>query len=134
MIAAFILVISAAALGQFAVYSWRAGVLSAAGQPISERTAAAMGISSNSLQSEDFATLQSLHNVCPGLEEASRQLRLVTAYYHTVRSLGRLFGSLSPTCGAWANREQATCTRYVAVSIDQRLRNNQAQLASVCSY
>ncbi len=134
MIAAFILVISAAALGQFAVYSWRAGVLCAAGQPISEQTVAAMGISSNSLQSEDFATLQSLHNVCPGLEETSRQLRLVTAYYHAVRSLGRLFGSLSPTCGAWANRELATCTRYVAVSIDQRLRNNQAQLASLCSY
>jgi hypothetical protein len=134
MIAAFILVISAVAMAQFAVLAWRAGLLSLAGQPISEETAAAIGVSSSSLQSEDFSTLKSLHNVCPGLEEASRQLRLVTVYYHAVRALGALFGSLSPTCGEWASREQATCTRYLAVSIDQRLRNNHAQLASLCSY
>jgi hypothetical protein len=36
--------------------------------------------------------------------------------------LGRLFG---PAMGGWAVQEMATCSRYVAARLDQRIAHNQ---------
>lgn len=129
MFAALIFAISAAALAQFGVFTWRAGLLSLAEQPLSEQICEIAGISANSIGQKDFETLSSLHKVCPELKQASRELWSVRVYYQVVRSLGWLGGSKP-----WASREMALCTRYVAVVIDQRLQRNRACLAQLSSY
>lgn len=134
MVAALIFVISAAALAQFAVFTWRAALLSVAAQPLSEDICSAVGISANSIDPRDFQTLSSLHELCPELKQASRGIGLVGAYYHLVRALGWLGGRMIPGWGAWANREMATCTRYVAVAINERLQGNRICLAQVRAY
>jgi hypothetical protein len=130
MFAALIFVISVAALAQFGLFTWRAGLLSLADHPLSEQICNAAGISANSISPEDFETLSSLHKVCPELKQASRELWPVRVYYNMVRALGWLGGNKLP----WASSEMALCTRYVAVVIDQRLQRNQACLAQLSSY
>ncbi len=134
MFAALIFVISVAALAQFAVFTWRAGLLSMAEQPLSEELCNTVGISVNAIAAKDFRTLSSLHQMCPELKQASRELWSVRAYFHVVRALGWLGGSKLPAWASWTSREMALCTRYVAVVIDQRLQSNKACLAQVRSY
>lgn len=134
MVAALIFVISAVALAQFAVFSWRAALLSVAAQPLSEDICGVVGIAANSADPKDFQTLSSLHQICPELNQASREVWLVRAYYSSVRALGWLGGSVSPVWGTWTNREMAVCTRYVAVAIDERLQRNRACVAQLSSY
>lgn len=134
MVAALIFVISAAALAQFVVFTWRASLLSMAEQPFSEEICRIAGICANAVGPKDFQALSSLHELCPGLKRASREMWLVRTYYSVVRALGWLGGTKSAGWSGWANREMAACARYVAVAIDQRLQSNRTCLAQVRSY
>jgi hypothetical protein len=60
----------------------------------------------------------------------SRQDSLATlrAYYSAVSVLCKL-----PALQAWAKQEMATCSRYVAVLVDQRLTQNLAYAAEMRS-
>jgi len=121
MIAAILFTISMAALGQFAVYYWRAVVTSVAAQPLSDRVKAAAGLTTESVGATDFDAVMTLHDLTPGLKDHVGGLSLVRAYYRVIDALGRLVGAKVPSVAAWAQREMATCSRYVAVLLDQRL-------------
>ena len=134
MLAALIFVMSVAALAQFAVFTWRAGLLSMAEQPLSQELCKTAGISASSIGAKDFEALSSLQQMCPELKQASHELWPVRAYFQVVRVLAWLGGAKLPIWAAWANREMATCTRYLAVVMDQRLQSNKACFAQVRSY
>ena len=131
MIAAMLLVTSVIALGQFAVYYWRAMLAGVASQPLSERVRAAAGVTGLATGSRDFSAFLSLYDVTPGLRESGRTLRAVRIYYRAVATLGRL--ALLPRLASWTDRELALCSRYVAVRIDQRLERNLACAAEIRS-
>jgi hypothetical protein len=140
LIAAFILVISTAALVQFAVFTWRAGLLRVASEPILDQSEAESGEEShNLLTGKDFKEILARQGLCPDLDTGSAPgLRLVRVYYSLLRmlhSLGNLIVSPgAPGFGGWTQREMALCTRYAAVVLSHRVQDNQALAAEVRSF
>src|SRR5271168_549525 len=138
-ISAFILVICFAAMVQFAVFSWRAGLLrTIATEPIGEQAELTAEISRNLLNGKDFADISSLQGLCPDLKNARVNLGSVRVYYSFLKAMNRL-GDLVVAPGAdgfggWTGREMALCTRYTAAVLSQRLRSNQELAAEVRSY
>lgn len=123
LIAAFIFVMSIAAVVQFAVMNWRAELarVAFAGETLS---------SSNSLNTNEFQNVSAYQNLCPDLasgQASAPKLAAVRLYYSFLQS-ARSFSE------GWANREMALCSRYATVVLAQRLERNQAYLAEVRGY
>lgn len=139
LIAAFILVISVAAMVQFAVFTWRSGLLRVASQPMAEESQVAAEDSHNLLNGKDFKQILARQDLCPNLETGSApSLRPVRVYYSILRALNSL-GNLivspgGPGFGGWTQREMALCTRYAAVVLSQRVQSNQVLAAEVRSF
>jgi hypothetical protein len=127
MIAAILFTVSVAAFVQFALYYWRAMLAGVAAQPISDRVRAAAGISSQGVAAQDFRSILSLHELAPELRGPGGSFRAVRSYYAVVQNLGRLI----PAMANWANAEMATCSRYLAVLVDQHLERNMVCAAQV---
>jgi hypothetical protein len=138
-ISASILVICMAAMIQFAVFSWRAGLLrTIATEPAGDQAELAAEISRNLLNGKDFSDISSLQGLCPDLKNGRVNLRTVRVYYSFLKAMNRL-GDLIVAPGAngfggWTNREMALCAQYTAAVLSQRLRSNQEFAAEVRSY
>ena len=128
MISVVILIAAAGALAQFGLYYWRSLIAGYASQPLSERFPAFSGLEHESPEAEDFGALLSLHRLTPTLGRRADSLSALRAYYTAVSVLCRL-----PALHQWAQREMATCSRYVAVLVDQRLTQNLAYAAEMRS-
>jgi hypothetical protein len=127
MIAAILFMVSAVALVQFALYYWRAIISGVATQPISERIRTAAGITAPQIGARDFHSILSLHDLSPDLRGPNGSFIGVRAYYSVVEKLGKLM----PAMSNWANGEMLTCSRYVAVLVDQHLERNMVCAAQV---
>lgn len=127
MVAVLIFVVSAVALAQFGLYYWRATISGIACQQISERVRAAAGIAHATIGAQDFRSILVLNNLSPDLRGPGGSFRGIRAYYAVVETLGRI----APGIANWANAEMATCSRYVAVLMDQHLERNMACAAQV---
>ncbi len=127
MMAFILLVMSAAAFVQFGLYYWRATISAVAAQELSERIQVAAGITAHAVGAGDFYNILIIKNMSPDLRGSGGGFTLVRAYYSIVGKLGRLIPSLS----SWSNTEMATCSRYVAVLIDQHLERNMAAAAEI---
>jgi hypothetical protein len=139
LIAAFILVISTAAMIQFAVFTWRSGLMRVASEPTLDNAESSIEESRNLLSGKDFNEVLARQDLCPNLETGSvPSLRPVRAYYSLLRflhGLGNLLVSPgAPGFGGWTQREMALCTRYAAVVLSHRVHNNQALAAEVRSF
>jgi hypothetical protein len=132
MLSAMLLVISIAALVQFALYYWRAVVSGVVAHSVSERVLAAAGIEGG-VTADDFEVLVRLHDLTPRLQSRAQGLGPVRAYYRMIGALGKLAGSHLPSLAAWSRREMAVCARYTAVLIDRRLQDNIACAAALRS-
>ena len=138
IIAAFIFVISLAALVQFGVLTWRAGVLRVAARPLLPEVRLAAEARRNPLITNDFDTISTYNDICPDLSRGSApKLRSVRLYYRVIRllsALGRhILRSKLSSSPAWVEREMALCTRYAAVVLSHRLAHNKALLADIRS-
>jgi hypothetical protein len=133
MFSAVLFAIALVALGQFALYYWRAVLTGVASQPISDRVLEAAEVKTVGLRGSDFPKLVSLLVLTPQLGGKSNDLRLIRAYYQLVDKVAELFGSLSPAVAVWSEQERVLCARYTAVQVDRRLEANLAQAASVRS-
>jgi len=127
MIAAILLTVSVVVFGQFALHYWRAMVYGVAARPISERIRTAAGISGSTVGARDFRSILSLHDLAPDLRGPSGGFRVVRAYFAAVEKIGRLI----PPMTNWADTEMITCSRYVAVLVDQHLERNMACAAQM---
>lgn len=134
MFAALIFVMSVAMAAQFAIHFWRAAFLATAAQPVSERIQMAQENISNSMQQNDFRAISSLTEICPDLGSAERRFVAVRAYYQLLRGLASFSKAVLPQASNWAQNEMVACTRFVAVSMDARLKSNEAFLAELRSY
>ncbi len=127
LIAAFILVISTAALMQFGVFSWRASLLRTVSEPVVNEADATLQPYPNLLSSSSFQEVVAVYReLCPELEAGSTpKLRAVSVYYALMGFLSRLGNSIMPAGGfSWTQREMALCTQYATVRLSQRLERN----------
>jgi hypothetical protein len=77
---------------------------------------------SATIGAQDFGTLLNLcDELSPSLKKTSPWLQEVSIYYRVVAALEQGLGSKLPSITAWAKREMQTCSRYVAVVLDQNL-------------
>jgi hypothetical protein len=127
MIAAILFMVSIVALGQFALYYWRAVISGVSTQPISERVRTAAGITAPQIGARDFHTILSLHDLSPDLRGPNGRFIGLRAYFSAIEKLGRLI----PATASWANAEMLTCSRYIAVLVDQHLERNMVCAAQV---
>lgn len=133
MFAAMLLAFSMVALGQFAVYYWRAVLSGVARQPLSVHALAVAQMKDGRLTGADFDALVSLHNVTPDLRPGPRGLSVVRMYYAVIDGIRSMATTRAPQVAEWAERELATCARYVAVQMDRRLQANLALAAALRS-
>ena len=133
MVAALIFVIALAALLQFASSYWRALLLTIAAEPISERLEQAVAGSSAPTPS-DFSALLAWYGACPRLGKEGRGVCSVSFYYRLLGVLKAAFGRTLPDVSAWADREMAACSSYVAVLVDRRLQQNFALADQIRSW
>ena len=127
MIAAIIFMVSVAAFAQFGLYYWRATISGIAAQTISERIRVAAGITHAGIGAQDFRNILILKDLSPQLRGPNGNFTAVRFYFAAVEKLGRIV----PAMANWANTEMATCSRYVAVRMDQHLERNLACAAQV---
>jgi hypothetical protein len=129
MISVLMLIAALIGLAQFGVSYWRSMLASTAAQPLSERFCTASGLEHGKPGASDFSAILSLHRLTPGLDNQPSRLRGLQVYYFLVDTLRKL-----PALNQWAQSEMATCTRYLAVIVDQRLSNNLACASEMRSY
>jgi hypothetical protein len=138
-ISAFILVICFAAMVQFAVFSWRAGLLrTIAAEPVGDQAEVTAEASRNLLNGKDFAEINSLQSLLPDLKSGRLNLGSVRVYYSFLKAMNRLGDFIvapgADGFGGWTNREMAMCTQYTAAVLSQRVRRNQELAAEVQSF
>jgi len=133
MFSAALLSIAVVAMGQFAVYYWRAVFTGMASLPISSRVLEAAQVQEESLCGDDFEKFASLLNLTPELKEAKGGLGLVKAYYSAIQHMETIVAKFSPMMAGWAEKERMLCARIAAVHIDRRLEANMMQAASIRS-
>jgi hypothetical protein len=134
MTAALILAFSVLALVQFGIGQWRMIWLTMANQPLSDSLRVATGIEAEAIGPNDFGTLLGLcDELSPCLKKGTPWLREVKGYYQIVAKLEKACRSVQPALSAWASREMKTCSRYVAVLLDQNLSLDLDQRAAVRS-
>ena len=125
MLTLFILLFSGFALIRFGVSQWRAIWISSANQPLSESLQLTAGIDASSIAGEDFGRLMNLcDQLSPELKKSSPWLGEVSLYYRLVSRLRQFSRTTAPSIAKWAATEMETCSRYVAVVLDQNLAMN----------
>jgi hypothetical protein len=134
LVAAFMLVISVAAMVQFAVFTWRAGLLRVAAEAVPGE---AVG-SDNLLNQNDFEDASTIQEICPSLSAASvPNLTPVRLYHNFLAAIQTLGSYVVPTSSdwlGWTEREMALCTRYSNVVLSRRLEQNQRAAAMMRSF
>jgi hypothetical protein len=137
LIASFILVISTAALMQFAAFAWRASLLRAVSEQYVNEADASLQPYPNLLSFSSFQEVMAVyHDLCPELQTGSApNLRPVSIYYAAMGFLSRLGAYIMPAEGfSWAHREMALCTQYATVRLSQRLERNMNIVNQARSY
>lgn len=125
MVPLLILAFSSFALVKFGISQWRAILITAASQRISDTLQVHAGIDNATIDGQDFGSLLALcDRLSPGLRKTSAWLREVSIYYRIVTGLERAVRLKLPSVSIWANREMQLCSRYVAVVLDQDLAMN----------
>jgi len=127
MIAVILFLVSAVAFVQFGLYYWRATISGVAAHAISERIRVAAGISAPVIGAGDFRNILILKDLTPDLRGPAGNFLVVRAYYSIIEKLG----SIAPAMTEWSNAEMATCSRYIAVLMDQHLERNIACAAEM---
>jgi len=121
MVAALVLIISIAALSQFAMSYWRSILSGAAAHAISEQVLDAAGIERRPVNGEDFGELTRIHSHAAG---DSASVGFVRVYYGAVRATRSLAAPHASSIVGWAEREMSLCSQYVGLLIDRRLQVN----------
>jgi len=128
-----LLAISIVALGQFAIFYWRALVTGIAAEPVSEQVLAAAQVKADAIRGEDFRSFAKLHELTPDLSPRPAGLGLVPVYFKLIHAIGTLAAGRVSTLADWAESERVLCARYAAVQTDRRLQSNLVLAAAMRS-
>jgi hypothetical protein len=128
LISILILVVSLAALIQFAAFTWRAAFLTVATADLHEDLAKCFTVN-------DFEEASAYERLCPELGiRVSTRLGSVSAYNAFLQFAISIGDAILPSAAGWAQREMALCTRYATVTLAQRLERNQVVAAELSSF
>jgi hypothetical protein len=128
LVAIFILVVSLAALIQFAAFTWRAAFLGVATSELPENRAKYITINY-------FEEVSAYEKLCPELgTRGGARLGSVSAYHSFLQFVTSIGDAILPPAAGWAQREMALCTRYATVTLAQRMERNQAVAAELSSF
>ena len=105
---------------------------SVAASPLSDRIRTAAALEGDAVGGKDFQTMLTLFETCPILKKDSNSLGSVRAYYRVMNGLSRMF-SVIPAVSEWAQNEMATCARYAAVCVDERMQRTRTIWAEMRS-
>ncbi|HEY4741939.1 MAG TPA: hypothetical protein VIH76_15185 [Candidatus Acidoferrales bacterium] len=134
MISALIFVISLAALGQFALLSWRAAFLTVAAKPVSEEIRAALGAYAPASETENFQSAAEWLKLSPNLGGEDRRIWPVRLYFVALRGISAATKFVAPSMAGWSQREMSACARFVAVVAGERLQRNRLCMAQMQSF
>jgi len=96
--------------------------LTTANQPISDSLQAATGMEASAIGPQEFDKLLGLcDQLSPLIRKRTPWLREVALYHFALKQMERLLKNIQPVFSEWIAREMATCSRYVAVVLDQNL-------------
>jgi hypothetical protein len=127
-IAAFIFVLSLAALIQFVGLQWRAGLVRVASTSMVSDSGPQTVLASNLLRANTLSDVLALQKLCPDLGESAPKLQSVRLY-----NLGlELFAKMGSS--DWAKREMDLYARYATVVLMQQVQRNQAFAAQASSF
>ena len=129
LISILILVVSLAALIQFAAFTWRAAFLTVATADLPEDLVKHITLN-------DFKEASAYERLCPelGIRVVSTRLASVSAYNAFLQFAISIGDAILPSAAGWAQREMALCTRYATVTLAQRLERNQVVAAELSSF
>lgn len=133
MVSAILLAFSVVALGQFALYYWRAVLAGVAARPVSDHVLAAAHVKERVVAAQDFEVLSGLYDLTPKLHERISGLAAVRAYYRVLSLAARMLSWCGSSVAAWFDHERTLCARYAAVQVDMRLQANSAMVAHLRS-
>src|SRR5258708_13266840 len=102
MFSAALLSIAVVAMGQFALYYWRAVFTGMASLPISSRVLEAAQVQEASICGNDFEKFASMLTLTPELKETKSGMGLVKAYYSVLQQRAKEFATFSPMMSASA--------------------------------
>ena len=127
LIAAFIFVLSFAALIQFVGLQWRAGLVRVASTSFAGQTGA-VAQAYNLLKDKEFSDLSAFNKLCPDMGSAAPKLRSVRMYHAALQFFSGM--------GAkdWAKGEMQLCAKYAVAVLMQQVQQNQALAAEVGSF
>lgn len=129
VIAAFICVMSLAALVQFGVSQWRSIWLTLAAQPLSKTLETATGIANEDIGAEHFQMLIRVSaQVDPAPREGNLWLKEVNIYYRVLQACLKVSGTTLPAVSNWAKRELMECSKFAAAILDRRLNASLAYI------
>ncbi len=126
MMASVILIFSLATLFMFFVSYCRSLMASSAKHVLSEEVRDVTGIQ-NSAEGQDFTRVLQLLQLCPGSSREFGGLSAVKFYYSFVTMVRGIVSMQS--IREWAEREQAGCAYFAAVTLDRRIAFNREILA-----
>jgi hypothetical protein len=127
-IAAFIFVLSLAALIQFVGLQWRAGLVRVASTSLVSDSGTQSELAGNMLKPNTLSDVLALQKLCPDLGESAPKLQSVRFYNFGLE----LFAKLG--AADWAKREMDLCARYATVVLMQQVQRNQAFAAQASSF
>jgi hypothetical protein len=128
LISILILVVSLAALIQFAAFTWRAAFLTVATAQLPEDR-------SKLIILNDLGKASAYEKLCPELRgRVSTKLSAVSAYSSFLQFAISIGDSILPPAAGWAHREMALCTRYAMVTLARRLERNRVVAAELSSF
>jgi hypothetical protein len=128
LIAALIFVLSMAALVQFVVLQWRAGLVRVASTSVVLGNDVRVEAAINLFRNNGFSDLAAFHNLCPDLGVTAPKLRAVRLY-HGLMQLCATLGLAD-----WAKYEIDLCVRYATAVLAQQVARNQAFAAQATSF
>jgi hypothetical protein len=128
LVAIVILVVSLAALIQFAAFTWRVAFLSVATAELPEDQAKHIIIS-------NFEEASAYERLCPELTaQRGGKLSSVSAYHSLLQFVTSVGDAILPAATGWAQREMVLCTRYATVTLARRMDRNQLAAAELSSF
>ena len=128
LIAAFIFVLSFAALIQFVALQWRASLVRVAAVSFAGEAGTNAETAYNLLKDKGFSDVAAFQKLCPAMGSNTPKLRSVRLYHSCLQ----IFSSLG--AAQWAKSEMELCSRYAAAVLMQQVQTNQALAAQVNSF
>jgi len=127
LIAAFIFVLSFAALIQFMALQWRAGLVRVATTAYAGGASANVEAAYNLFKDRGFSDVAAFQRLCPTMGSATPKLHSVRLY-HGLLQLSSALGAAQ-----WVKSEMELCARYAAAVLMQQVQSNQALAVQVNS-